>query len=511
MKASVLSLGMAVATAALLAAACGDPDSGLAGRGNRVPGAEDESPGNGDTRGEKSPNATYEDPRDPETEVLPNMLEGLATGDAQMQILCSRGQLDAVTNAFCKEKKTVASMTEVLEAIGLGFKDRTANGDNGVNGNPQFALSGNSSSLVAREVSAINPRAFIMPPTPGQPQRIPGYVIATFVRGERFIEIAAEDPNSKKLTLYLLKFKIPCDANKSCKFGDVLTPAVEKGWTGFDVYDDEDLKNTLADCRHCHQPGGPSSKLMLRMQELKDPWTHWFRNDRPGGVALIKDYLNAHGEKEDYAGIPAAIIQKADGRAMEDFVIGQGFGTQPNVFDSKRIEDEIRLSASLQPEVNTPEGNSATWQQLYDAAARGEFIPPPYHDVKVTDPDKLAFAGGSYRLMTEGELPRAELPDIRRVFLESALVDMTMRTKPGFSGKEVLVQACAQCHNPSLDQSITRAKFDVTKLDSMSPADKQATIARLKLPGSDRLHMPPAIMRTLSDDALNSAIQYLSQ
>lgn len=511
MKASVLSLGMAVATAAVLAAACGDPEGGLAGRGSRVPGAENETNGNGDTRGEKSPNATYEDPRDPETEVLPNMLEGLPTGAAQMKNLCSRGQLDAVTNAFCKENKSVSSITEVLEAIGLGFKDRTANGDNGVNGNPQFALSGHSSSLVAREVSAINPRAFIMPPTPGQPQRIPGYVIATFVRGERFLEIAAEDPNSRKLTLYLLKFDLPCDATKSCKFGDILTPASEKGWTGFSVYDDEDLKNTLADCRHCHQPGGPSTKLMLRMQELKDPWTHWFRNDRPGGIALFKDYLQAHGDKEDYAGIPAAIIQKADGRAMEDFVIGQGFGAQPNVFDSKRIEDEIRSSASLQPEVNTPEGNSATWQQLYDAAARGDFIPPPYHDVKVTDPGKLQFASDSYRLMVEGKLPRAELPDIRRVFLESALIDMTMRTKPGFSGKEVLVQACAQCHNPRLDQSITRAKFDVTKLDTMSKPEKDAVIKRLKLPASDRLHMPPAIMRTLSDEALTAAIAELSK
>jgi cytochrome c553 len=509
MKASVLSLGMAVVTAAILAAACGAPDDGLAGRGSRVPGAEGEA--TGDSRSEKSPNATYEDPRDSEVEVLPNMLEGLPTGDAQMQRLCSRGQLDLVTKAFCVDKKSPTSIIELQEAIGLGWKDRTAQGDNGVNGNPQFALLGHSSSLVAREVSAINPRAFIMSPTPGAPTRVQGFVIMTFVRGEPLVEIAAEDPQSRKLTLYLVKFNVPCEATKSCKPGDLLTPAIEKGWTGFSVYDDEDLKNTLADCRQCHQPNGPSSKLMLRMQELKDPWTHWFRNDRPGGVALFKDYLQAHGEKEDYAGIPATIIQQADGRAMEDFVIGQGFGTQPNVFDSKRIEDEIRLSSSLQPDVNTPEGSSATWQQLYDAAARGDFIPPPYHDVKVTDPGKLQFASDSYRLMTEGKLPRADLPDIRRVFLDNALEDMTMRTKSGFGGKEVLVQACAQCHNPRLDQTISRAKFDVTRLDTMTAAEKQAVIARLKLPASDRLHMPPAIMRTLTDEALNNAIGYLSK
>ena len=67
MKASVLSLGMAVVTAAVLAAACGAPDDGLAGRGSKVPGAENET--KGDSRSETSPNATYEDPRDSEVEV----------------------------------------------------------------------------------------------------------------------------------------------------------------------------------------------------------------------------------------------------------------------------------------------------------------------------------------------------------------------------------------------------------------------------------------------------------
>ena len=56
--------------------------------------------------------------------------------------------------------------------------------------------------------------------------------------------------------------------------------------------------------------------------------------------------MKAHGDKEDYFGIPAAIIQSADGRAMEDFVTGQGFGSQPNSFDSKRIESEVSQSST---------------------------------------------------------------------------------------------------------------------------------------------------------------------
>ena len=56
------------------------------------------------------------------------------------------------------------------------------------------------------------------------------------------------------------------------------------------VYEDRDLANTLFDCLHCHQPDGPQSRKLLRMQERRLPWTHWFRNNKnePGGETLAK-------------------------------------------------------------------------------------------------------------------------------------------------------------------------------------------------------------------------------
>lgn len=450
------------------------------------------------------------DPRDPKLEALPDMFENLPTGKEQLDRVCARGARDKVTTALCKGP-SITSIDQLLSALGLGFEDRTASGDNGVNGNPGFALLGHSSSLVAREISAINPRAFVFTPPPGQPQRMPGYVVVGFARGESFAEIAAEDPNTRTLTFYLFKFQIPCEETHSCKPGDTLTPAVERSWKGWTLYDDEDLKNSIADCRHCHQPGGPSAPKILRMQELEDPWTHWFRNDRPGGIALFQDFLRAHGDKEDYGGIPAAVLQKADGRAMEDLVKGQGFAAQPNLFASEQIEEEVLASSSVQPQINTPSGKSPTWQRLFDAAVAGQFIPPPYHDVKVTDPDKLQFVTDAYKKFLGGATPASELPDLRRVFLDEALEDMTMLPKKGLSGKQVLVQTCAQCHVPTLDQSISRAKFDVTRLDAMSKADKQNAINRLKLPASNRLHMPPGIMRNLTPEAEAAAIAELSK
>lgn len=501
MKAPALVLGLALASA-LAAAACGNEPE------ERAPSDDGTSTDDVDRGSAPAKQA----PRGPQMEVLPDPLEGLAKGQAQLEKVCARGQRDAVTRALCGTAgKRPASIVELQDALGLGFEDRTDKGQNGGNGNPAFAILGHSSSLVARSVSAINPRVFVFSPPPGRPQRIPGYVVMGFARGEPFVEIAAEDAQSRKLTFYLFRFELPCETSHACTPADLLTASVEKGWTGFSLYDDEDLKNTLVDCRHCHQPGGPGTRPMLRMQELRDPWTHWFHNDRAGGRALLADFQKAHGDKEDYGGIPAAIIPQADGRALEDLVVGQGFSTQPNQFDTQTIEREVRSSASQQPDVNVPAGRSTTWQRLYDAAARGDAIPPPYHDVKITDPQKLAAASDAYRKLLDGKLPRAELPDIRRVFLDDALEGMTMRTKKGASGREVLVQACAQCHNPRLDPSISRAKFDVTRLDAMTAQQKADAIARLKLPPTDRKHMPPAMIRSLTDEALNAAIAELAK
>lgn len=448
---------------------------------------------------------------------MPDLLEGMIRGSAQNDALCRRAgvmndtneNFNAVTSMLCRDEVAVTSIDELLAALGIDFKRRDGAATNGSNGNPGFALLGHSTSLVARNVSAINPRAFVFTAPPGRPTPMPGYVVVGFARGEPFVEIAAHSPKAGKLTLYLLAFDIDCEANHDCKNAELFTPAIEKNWRGFTVYDDEDLKNSLLDCRHCHQPNGPSSKMMLRMQELQSPWTHWFRSDLPGGLTLTQDFLRAHGKEEDYAGIPAALIGKSDGRALEDLIVGQGFEDQPNVFDTKHIEDETKASSAAQPEINTPKGKSSTWDAKYARAMAGEFIPVPYHDVKVSDPDKLDYLTKAYERFREGK--PGDLPDLRRVFLDDALEAMTFYPKSGATGREVIVQACAQCHQPRLDPTISRARFDAMNLDVMSRAEKDLAIARLRLGSGDRLRMPPVTIRSLPDDAREAAIEELEK
>jgi hypothetical protein len=84
------------------------------------------------------------------------------------------------------------------------------------------------------------------------------------------------------------------------------------------------LNNTIADRRQCHIGNGhdipdTGDPLILRMQEIEPPHTHWFSAQTGGGQALLADFHAAHGTAEDYGPIPAAMIDKSDPRLMARF------------------------------------------------------------------------------------------------------------------------------------------------------------------------------------------------
>ncbi|HEX9102482.1 MAG TPA: c-type cytochrome [Polyangia bacterium] len=439
---------------------------------------------------------------------------GLPSGAAQLARLCARKRHDAVAARFCAAAAPpVTGIVDLEHAIGLF--------DAGAP--PQFALTGHSTSLVEREVSSINPRAILFtapsqPPTtqPNDGSFIadPGFVAMGFVRGSQLVEVIAHDAQANELDFYLVRFLQDCNASSSgCTPGDLLTPAVEKDWRSVTLYDDEDLKNSVLDCRHCHQPGGPSTPKMLRMQERRAPWTHWFRNNanEPGGVTLVQDFQAAHGQSEDYAGIPASLLDtpRSDPLVLEALVDNDSVSPQPNEFATAKIEQQVRQSNPAEPQSNMPMGQSATWQQIYDVAAGGSAIPVPYHDVKVTDPSKLASLSAAYRSFVDGTLPARALPDLRDVLLDGALADMGLRPRAGADGQAILQQMCQRCHNSTLDQSISRANFNVESLATMSRGQKDQAIARLTAPASSPTLMPPARFGSLSQQELQTAVDFL--
>jgi cytochrome c553 len=99
--------------------------------------------------------------------------------------------------------------------------------------------------------------------------------------------------------------------------------------------------------------------------------------------------------------------------------------------------------------------------------------------------------------------------------LATALPDLTFAPNATFltssDGTALLTQMCHQCHNPSLDQTLTRARFDVTKLTTMPAAELQKAIVRLNLPADSFQKMPPTRFRALSPAEITLATQVLNQ
>lgn len=426
----------------------------------------------------------------------------LAKGDAQWKKLCGRGGSDLVLDTFCgNARPNVRGIAELRSALGIAGPGSSVEG---------FAITGHSSSLIARSISAINPRIIFVRAETG----VSDLLALAFARGEPFAEIAVRDRGSNELRFYLVSFALECEEHEGgCTPGDLLTEAIETGWKDLNLYADEDLANTPLDCLTCHQPDGPGTPKFLRMQELDAPWNHWFFQLTDGGRTLASDYRAAKGD-EPFAGLRAEELVNSNPGLLSSTLFFAGSGMQPNAFVSAQIEREVRESAAArggnQPEDNSVPGESPTWNAIYERAKRGEAIPVPYHDVKVTDPAKLARMTEAYTDYREGRLPREELPDIRDVYPDdpALLAKMGFATEPGMDGEAVLMQACSQCHNDRLDQGLSRARFNVNALDA---EQKSRALARILLPPDNPDLMPPPRFRTLTEEARTRLAEFLQQ
>lgn len=433
-------------------------------------------------------------------------LSHLPKFEEQRLSMCARGRSNAIADVFCggDEAPNITSLVELQEALRISFTPgNTTNG-----APPGFSLTANSSALATRTVSAINPRAVLVQEAD---ERADGsFLSLAYVRGDHLVEMAVLPPDGTgSVALYLLVYEQECHATDAgCSFGERLTPATETGWTRWSIYDDVDLKGSTFDCLVCHQPGGINTPVMFRMQEFRNPWTHWLAAFGEGERALFTDYGRAHGPDETFAGIPPDLFVQSNPILVENFFKNSG-GVEPNEFPSETIEEEVKLSSPGQPEDNSVPGSSPTWDALYERAVNGEVGPPPYHDVKITDAAKLAEMTAAYRAFMAGDSD--ELPDIRDVIRDDALAKMSIRPKPGLDGRGIIVHMCAQCHNAKLDPELSRARFDATNLDAMSREIKDAAITRLELTRDDRFKMPPTFLRELSAEERALVIETLRE
>ncbi|HEX9296566.1 MAG TPA: c-type cytochrome [Polyangiaceae bacterium] len=413
--------------------------------------------------------------------------------EAQYEKLCASGRGDSFFQRVCGGvRPNIPDLAALLRLVGLDQ-------------NRAFALTGNSTSLVAMSVSALNPRVIIFPRAKDTLEPLPALVTIGFVRGEQFVEIASRDLKSGELNFYLLSFEQDCNYKKGCSLGNLLTEDIEHNWTAYSIYGETDLEQTTLDCRACHQPGAYGTRKILRMQELVNPWLHWFpqrfvrRTD--SDRILTAQFTDTHGADAQYGGIPVKTIANAldegSGAQLEAMLRAEGYGNQPNPFDG-RIESEMADG-----------GTSPTWLSQFQAALRGEAITVPYPLADVTDPTKRAAAIRSYRDVVAGAAARESLVDIREVFSQDAMEKLSFVPQPNADGRAVLLQMCSRCHDGRGNPAVGRSRFNVQKLDQMTRAQKDLALARLQEPARSAAKMPPWRSGRMTDEAMQAAIAEL--
>jgi YVTN family beta-propeller protein len=408
--------------------------------------------------------------------------------------ICARGRGDSFAQALCAggRRPEIRDMKELLQLVGLA--DSRA-----------FALTANSTSLVAMSVSAINPRMLVFPRVGGDLKRPEAMTALGFVRGEPFVELVSRDPSSGDLNFYLLSFEQKCSYDSGgCDLASLLTEEVEHAWTAYSVFDQDDLEGTSFDCKSCHQPGGPGTKRILRMQELAGPWMHWFpqrfvqRTD--SDRVLGAQFADAHRDDKQYGGIPVGTITAAlddgSGAQLEALVRAEGFGAQPNPFDAQ-IATEMKSGAS------------PTWEARFRTHLGGGAIAVPYPRIDVTDEAKRTAAIRSYQDVVRGAAPRDSLLDVREVFSSDAAEKLSFVPQAGADGKTVLLQMCARCHDGRGNPQLGKNQFDVLKLEAMTRAQKDLAISRINEPGATR--MPPWRVGRLTPEGILAATAELQR
>lgn len=463
------TLGLAVVGATVLALGCGGPIT---------VGTVGDDSGNDDGPDISNPGFPDGGLVDWGVETRPahevDYIEHLDRGATQRQNLCSQGLNGRLTDWYCADQAPeINGLEDVL--VGLGLKD--ANGQ--LSNTTLFAISGHSSSLVTRRTTVLNPRAIIF-----TEQGTPDYAALGYIRGDGFAEVAAFDPVKQDVNFFLVSFKRGCEPD--CSNAERFLPRNETGWQDVAIYSDQDLKNTVFDCLQCHEPQGKDTGRILRMQELVDPWTHWFRDNR-GTRALLDQFQAAH-PNEDYAGIPANQISNSNPADLEDLVRDAGFGNQPNLFEGDNINND---------DINTMAPNDV-WMGLYTNAVEGTMIAPPFFGISPYDDTKVQDYGEMYRQVAAGELADNQMPDVTKVFRADAMRYLSFKPAEGLDARQIVQHRCGTCHDGRFP-GISRDNFRIQDFpDNLTPVMKSRISQRIGLSDHSRLRMPPLVFSELS-------------
>lgn len=431
---------------------------------------------------------TDESPHEPAEQLLVRYLSLVPDLEQAEARLCARNNHDRVANLFCsKPRPQVTGLVDLLRQLEVDASLSTTH----------FAVTTNSTATGIRVVNSLNPRVIAFDGVPRNYGSKKQFLAVGFSRGEQLVEIATRDEETGELVFYVIAFQQACNA-RGCTLAELLTQEIETNWLSVLPIQDIELQNTPVDCLRCHQPAGPGTRKILRMQEFSSPWTHFLAPPTLSLSAslLAHDVLLAHPREELFSGIPAALLgEKSEPQWLTSLVAQESGGTQPNEFRSAAIAVEINSGAS-----------SHHWNDIFEASRMGEAIPVPHWDSRVVDATRLKSVAAAFREATTTSAGEA-VPDLRNLHSPEANYAMSIRAAPGASPTELLNQMCRHCHNSNLNPSLSRARFNVDRLEEMTPAQKQLLRTRIRLPPDDVRKMPPLLCGELT----NQEVEVLEQ
>jgi hypothetical protein len=460
-------------------------------------------------------------------------LNTIGEGAGQTAKVCMRGGADAIALALCASPTPqVRSLIDLHAA--LGIPETAAQQMNNGNLDDQngavrlIGMTANSASLVARSVSALNPRVVIgvVPDRNADAAARRGHFAIGFARGEPFAELAGYDPSAGRINFYLLAFKPQCET-EHCAPAQLLTQAVEHEWQGWTLYQAEDLVNTPLDCLSCHQPGGATEPRRFLMRQLRNPWMHWMpqepRNINCGNgngqgrnnaaddtqvsyvtPTLFDTFRQARTGEARYAGVELATLsQVRAGRQLESFIesfedtMGNQQVGETNEFPSRNV-----LADSL------CENTQARWT-TYRAPLQQGGRPVPFYLPDVLDAAKRDEAVVDYRAFLERQPEQDEFELLSHLMSNQALEAVGFQPEASMTAENILTEMCVRCHNDTTDPSLSRAKFNAQSLDRLSPEEARKAIERISLASDSPSLMPPRRFGTLPAWATESLHTYL--
>ncbi|HEX6241342.1 MAG TPA: hypothetical protein VFZ61_10630, partial [Polyangiales bacterium] len=407
--------------------------------------------------------------------------------------LCGRNADDPVRDLFCNpDEPAITGLRQLQHRLGFDVVPKDIPDDVAVMRMPdpdaqldQVVFMGHSTALSGHIVSPINPRVLLFGPN----------LFMAFQRGVQQVELAALDRNDYAVNLYLVTFRQACNQRpEGCKPGDLYTLSVERDWQDVRIEDAEDLKNTPADCRQCHQR--VRGKPMLLMRELQGPWSHFFSDKTDPSVIAFQEAK----KNEIYGGVPYWAMGHAAGFNLQSRVdVAQPLEFKPIIVRELEAHDP-----AMGPR------RSPTWDKAYQAFKRGEQLALPYFEALVTDPQKQARLTDAYKRYRAGELPAAQLPDLGDIYPDDpqARAEIGLQIEPNATPVDALIQACAPCHNDRLDQTISRARFNIS-LGRMSRAELDEAVRRIEQPAGSAGVMPPPESRELDAAGRARLLAYL--